>query len=40
MAAKQGNLDGVKYLVDQGADITKRDDVDGVSILSPLSPGL
>ena len=39
MAAKQGNLDRVKYLVDQGADITKRDD-NGVSILSRLSPGL
>ena len=31
MAARQGNLDRVKYLVDQGADINKKDD-DGVSI--------
>ena len=39
MAAKQGNLGRMKYLVDQGADISKKDD-DGVSILSHLSPGL
>ena len=34
MAARQGNLDRVKYPVDQG------DDDDGVNILSRLSPGL
>jgi len=31
MAARQGKLDRVKYLVDQGADISEKDN-DGVSI--------
>ena len=37
MAAEQGNLDEVKFLVKEGADVNIQDD-DGVSIYKTILP--